>query len=96
VVEEHFRNLGAPLDPRAVVAEVGSLAALRTAACAGVAAAFVSRAAVQDDLEAGRLRIVPVAGVRIPRRFYVAWPADRPPRAAARRFVELARGRGSR
>ena len=94
VVAEHFENLGAPLDPAAIVAEVGSLAALRTAVCAGVAAAFVSRAAVQDDLDAGRLRAIPVEGVRIPRRFYVAWRADRPPHAAARRFVELARGRG--
>jgi len=96
VVEEHFRNLGAPLAARAVVAEVGSLAALRTAACAGVAAAFVSRAAVQDDLDAGRLRVVPVTGVRIPRRFYVAWRADRPPRPAARLFIDLARARGRR
>jgi phosphonate transport system ATP-binding protein len=94
VVEEHFRNLGAPLAHEAIVAEVGSLAALRTAACAGVAAAFVSRAAVQDDLQAGRLHLVPVEGVRIPRRFYVAWRANRPPGAAARRFMELARGRG--
>ena len=93
VVAEQFKNLGAPLDPRAAVAEVGSLASLRTAACSGVGAAFVSRAAVRDDLEAGRLRIVPVAGVRIPRRFFVAWRADRPPGAAARRFVELARAR---
>jgi phosphonate transport system ATP-binding protein len=95
VVEEHFVNVGAPLDPRAIVAEVGSLSALRTAVGAGVGVAFVSRAAVRDDLEAGRLRVVPVAGVRIPRRFYVAWRTDREPGAAARRFVEIARARGS-
>ncbi len=94
VVEEHFANLGAPLDPRAVVAEVGSLAALRTAVATGVAVAFVSRAAIRDDLEAERVRVLPVAGVRIPRRFYVAWRTDREPGAAARRFVELARARG--
>jgi phosphonate transport system ATP-binding protein len=94
VVEEHFQNLGAPLDPEAVVAEVGSLAALRTAAAAGVGVAFVSRAAVRDDLEAGRLRAVAVAGVRIPRRFFVAWRSDRELGAAARLFVELARARG--
>jgi phosphonate transport system ATP-binding protein len=91
VVEEHFANLGAPLDPRAVIAEVGSLAALRTAVAAGVAVAFVSRAAVRDELEAGRLRAIAIEGVRIPRRFFVAWRADRELGAAARRFVELAR-----
>jgi phosphonate transport system ATP-binding protein len=93
VVEEHFANLGAPLDPRAVVAVVGSLAALRTAVASGVGAAFVSRAAIHDELEAGRVRTVPVSGVRIPRRFFVAWRIDREPGAAARRFVEIARGR---
>ena len=94
VVEEHFANVGAPLDPRAVVAEVGSLAAIRTAVAAGVGAAFVSRAAIRDELEAGRVRALAVAGVRIPRRFYVAWRTDREPGAAARRFVEIARARG--
>jgi phosphonate transport system ATP-binding protein len=95
VVEEHFENVGVPLDPRSVVAEVGSLSALRTAVAAGVGVAFVSRAAVRDDLEAGRLRVVRVGGVRIPRRFYVAWRGDRAPSAAARRFVEIARARGA-
>ncbi len=94
VVEEHFVNVGAPLEPAAIVAEVGSLSALRTAVAAGVGVAFVSRAAVRDELESGRLRIVAVSGVRIPRRFFVTWRADREPGAAARRFVELARGRG--
>jgi phosphonate transport system ATP-binding protein len=94
VVEEHLANLGAPLDPAAVVAEVGSLAALRTAVASGAGVAFVSRAAVRDELEAGRLRVVPIAGVRIPRRFFVAWRSDRELGAAARRFVEIARSRG--
>jgi DNA-binding transcriptional LysR family regulator len=94
VVEEHFANLGAPLDPAAIVAEVGSLSGLRTAVAAGVGAAFVSRAAIRDELEAGRLRIVPVVGVRIPRRFFAAWRVERPPGAAARRFLELARAGG--
>lgn len=94
VVEEHFANLGAPLDPRGVVAEVGSLSAQRTAVGAGVGVAFLSRAAVRDDLEAGRLCALPVSGVRIPRRFYVAWRAGRAPSAAAGRFVEIARARG--
>ena len=56
VVEEHFANVGAPLDPRAVIAVVGSLPALRTAVGAGAGAAFVSRAAGQAGPEGGRLR----------------------------------------
>ncbi len=91
VVEEHFANLGAPLDAGAVVAEVGSLAALRTAVASGLGVAFVSREAVRDELEAGRLRAIAIEGVKIPRRFFVAWRADRELGAAARRFVEIAR-----
>jgi DNA-binding transcriptional LysR family regulator len=77
-----------------VVAEEGSLAALRTAVAAGAGVAFVSRAAVQDDLDAGQLRALEIRGVRIPRRFFVAWRSDRELGAAARRFVEVARSRG--
>jgi phosphonate transport system ATP-binding protein len=91
VVEEHFTNLGAPLDAGAVVAEVGSLAALRTAVASGLGVAFVSREAVRDELEAGRLRAIVIEGVKIPRRFFVAWRSDRELGAAARRFVEIAR-----
>ncbi len=91
VVEEHFANLGAPLDPTAVIAEVGSLAALRTAVASGLGVAFVSRAAVRDELEAGRLRAIAIEGVKIPRRFFVAWRSDRELGAASRRFVEIAR-----
>ena len=96
VVEEHLANLGVPLDPGAVVAQVGSVAALRTAVAAGAGVAFASRAAVRDDLEAGRLREIAIEGVRIRRRFFVAWRVDRPPGLAARGFLELVRARARR
>jgi DNA-binding transcriptional LysR family regulator len=51
---------------------------------------------VRDDLEARRLRIVPVEGVRIRRRFFVAWRTDRPPGLGARAFVDVVRRRGRR
>ncbi len=94
VVEDTFRNLGFPLDPASAVLEVGSLSGVKTAAASGLGVAFVSRAAVQDDVDAGRLRVVALDGVRIPRRFFVAWRKDRPPGLAARAFLEVARASG--
>ena len=91
VVEDTFANLGTPLDPGAAVLEIGSLGGVKAAAVAGLGVAFLSRAAAQDDVEAGRLRLVAIEGVSIPRRLFVAWRSDRPPGLAARRLVELAR-----
>jgi phosphonate transport system ATP-binding protein len=96
VVEDTFSNLGAPLDPAAVVLELGSLAGVKTAAASGLGVAFVSRAAAHEELEAGRLRAVAVEGVSIPRRLFVAWRADRPPGLAARELVEAARAAARR
>jgi len=91
VVEEHFENLGAPLDPAAVALEVGTLVGLKAAVLSGVGVAFTSRLAVRDELAHGHLRVLRIDGVRIPRRLFVAWRADATPSPAARRFVDVAR-----
>ena len=91
VVEEHFANLGAPLDPEAVALRVGTLVGLKAAVLSGIGVAFTSRAAVREDLEQGHLVALRIASVRIPRRIFVAWRRDREPPLAARRFLELAR-----
>ncbi len=91
VVEEHFANLGAPLDPRAAALEVGSLVGLKAAVLSGIGVAFASRLAIGEELADGHLVALRVDGVRIPRRLFVAWRADAAPSPAARRFVEVAR-----
>ena len=91
VVEEHFENLGAPLDRAAVALEVGTLVGLKAAVLSGVGVAFTSRLAVRDELAHGHLRVLRIDGVRIPRRLFVAWRADATPSPAARRFVDVAR-----
>lgn len=91
VVEEHFANLGAPLDPSAVALLVGTLVGLKAAVLSGIGVAFTSRAAVRQDLEEGHLVALRIASVKIPRRIFVAWRRDREPPLAARRFLEIAR-----
>jgi phosphonate transport system ATP-binding protein len=91
VVEDHFANLGVPLDPDAVALEVGTLVGLKAAVMSGIGVAFASRAAVREDLESGHLRAVPIAGVRIPRLIFACWRKTPGPSPAARRFVEVAR-----
>ncbi len=91
VVEEHFANLGTPLDPGAVALEVGTLVGLKAAVLSGIGVAFTSRLAVRDELAQGHLVTLRVDGVRIPRRLFVAWRREAARSPAARRFVEVAR-----
>jgi phosphonate transport system ATP-binding protein len=91
IVEEHFANLGVPLAPGAVALQVGTVIGVKAAVLSGIGVAFASRAAVRDDLEAGHLCAVRIAGVRIPRRIFACWRAEPGPSPAARRFLEVAR-----
>jgi phosphonate transport system ATP-binding protein len=96
VVEEHFANLGAPLDGSAVALHVGTLVGLKAAVLSGIGVAFTSRAAVREDLEEGNLVALRISSVKIPRRIFVAWRRDRELALAARRFLDVAREQGPR
>src|SRR5262249_4977705 len=51
VAEDHFANLGLPLDPAAIALEVGTLAGLKAAVLSGIGVAFSSRLAVRAELQ---------------------------------------------
>ena len=91
VVEDHFANLGVPLDPGAVALEVGTLAGLKAAVLSGIGVAFSSRLAVREELQSGLLQELPIASVKIPRQIFAAWRRDRELPLPARRFLEVAR-----
>lgn len=58
--------------------QVGSTEGVKAAVRAGVGVAFVSRLAAADDERAGALKIVPVEGLEIRRRFFwILRPDDR-------------------
>jgi phosphonate transport system ATP-binding protein len=91
VVEAQLEAMGTSLDPEAVELEVSSVEALKAAVAAGLGAGFASRLSVEDEVRAGTLRLVPVRGLRVPRRFFAAWRRAEGLSEAARAFLAEAR-----
>ena len=69
--------------------EVGSSEAAKRCVLAGLGLAFVSRHAVADELESGRLQLVPLSGLPVKRSFYVVRPRSTTPSSAAAALTEL-------
>lgn len=82
-----LRAAGLP-EPSAAV-EVGSAAAIVAAVSAGVAPGVLSRLAVDDDVELGRLVIAPVARIDLRRRFRAVWRRQTPLGPAARALAGI-------
>ena len=91
VVEAQMEAMGLALHPDAVELEAGSVEALKAAVSAGVGVGFASRLSVAADVAAGRLRIVPVEGLHVARRFFVVWRRGCELPLAAQSFLALAR-----
>ncbi len=91
--------LRALLGPQVQVSEpvlaLSTSAAVRAAVIAGAGPAVLSELAVADDLSAGRLCEVPVAGLDLRRTLRAVWLGSAvPPAGAARDLIALAAGRG--
>ena len=91
VVEAQLEAMGTSLDPEAVELEVSSVEALKAAVAAGLGAGFASRLSVEGEVRSGALRLVPVEGLRVPRRFFAAWRRAEGLSEAARAFLAEAR-----
>ena len=61
----------------AVVAELGSTEAVRQAVKSGAGVSVISLRAIQDDLDRGTLRTVPLEGIRLTRDFYLVTHKNR-------------------
>ncbi len=70
--------------------ELSGTSAVRGAVLAGAGPAVLSSLAVADDVALGRLRIVPVVGVRLERRLLAVWPLGSSPRGPASDLLALA------
>ncbi len=70
-----------------VVANVGSTEAVKSAVKAGLGVSIVLADAVGDDVAAGRLAAVPIAGAALEKTFYIARPADLPDQDVTARFA---------
>jgi molybdate transport repressor ModE-like protein len=70
--------------------ELSGTAAVRGAVLAGAGPAVLSRLAVGDDLQAGRLVAVPIAGLDLRRRLHAVWPAGTTPGGPAADLLDVA------
>jgi len=72
-VEAFLREAGVPIDDDAVL---GSDSGIKQAVMAGLGISILSRQALDLELAAGRLAILPVEGLPLPRQWFLVEPAD--------------------
>jgi len=73
-----------------ITLELGSNAAIKDAVRLGLGVAFLSKLAVQKELDAHDLQAVAVSGLSIVRHFYLVFQRGRPLSAAASAFLRCA------
>lgn len=93
IVEDGLRRRGVRLRDLDVRLELGLQESVRRAVEAGYGVTFISRTAVEADLEAGRLAEARVQGLEATREISLASAAGRARSRAAEAFVEFARSR---
>jgi DNA-binding transcriptional LysR family regulator len=93
IVEDALRRQGVRLRDLDVRLELGLQESVRRAVEAGYGVTFISRTAVEADLEAGRLAEARVQGLEATREISLASAAGRARSRAAAAFVDFARAR---
>jgi DNA-binding transcriptional LysR family regulator len=89
--------LGSGFVPLPPALALSTSAAVRAAVIAGAGPAVLSELAVADDLAAGRLRLVAVAGLELERTLRAVWMGSAtPPAGAARDLIAIATGVATR
>ncbi|MFQ5989780.1 MAG: selenium metabolism-associated LysR family transcriptional regulator [Candidatus Methylomirabilales bacterium] len=77
VLEDALRSAGLDTGSLTVVAELGSTEAIRQAVKGGAGISVISFRAIQEDLEHGTLRMIPLEGLRLTRDFYLIYHKNR-------------------
>jgi DNA-binding transcriptional LysR family regulator len=91
VVEEELRRAGLRLRSLEPRLELGLQESVKSAVGAGYGVAFISRTAIEGELEAGTLASARVAGLEPSRQLYVVRAKGRAPTRAGKAFLEFAR-----
>jgi DNA-binding transcriptional LysR family regulator len=86
-LEKSLERSGITLAGLNITLELGSNAAIKDAVKRGLGIAFLSRLAVQRELDAHELRSVAVSGLSLERHFYLVHHRRRPLSAAASAFL---------
>jgi DNA-binding transcriptional LysR family regulator len=93
IVEDALRRRGVRLRDLDVRLELGLQESVRRAVEAGYGVTFISRTAVESNLETGTLAEARVQGLEATREISLASAAGRPRSRVAESFVEFARAR---
>ena len=93
VIEDELRAAGSRLRDFDVRLELGLQESVRSAVEAGFGVTFISRSAVEADLEAGRLAVARVRGLDPAREISLVRSAGRSETRLAHAFVDFARAR---
>ena len=88
-LEQALKKIHLDIKDLQVVAEMGSNEAIRQAVKAGVGISIISRLAVSEDLEQGRLREVKIGKLPLPRNFYLITLKQRTLSPLAQEFKEF-------
>jgi DNA-binding transcriptional LysR family regulator len=93
VIDDELRSAGLRLRDLDVRLELGLQESVRSAVRAGYGVTFISRSAVEAELEAGELAEAQVKGLQPRREIALARASGRAPTRAAQAFVEFAKER---
>ena len=91
VIEDELRKAGVRLRDLDLQLELGLQESVRSAVVAGHGIAFISRLAIEADLDAGRIAIARVRGLDPVREIFLARASGRSETRAARAFTSFAR-----
>ena len=93
VIEDELRGVGVRLRDLDVRLELGLQESVRSAVRAGHGITFISRSAVDSDLDAGTISAARVEGLEPSREISLVRGAGRTPTRVAQAFVDFAKGR---
>lgn len=88
-VEEALRQAGFDPQRLRILAHLGSNEAIKQSVMSGFGAAFLSSLSIARELEHGEMKVVPVTGLIVERRFWLATRRERTLSPAAQAFARL-------
>ena len=92
-MEKSLERAGASLAGLNITLELGSNTAIKDTVKGGLGVAFLSRLAIQREIDADELRAVTVSGLSLSRHFYLVYHRRRPLSAAASVFMHFLESR---
>ena len=95
VIESALIKGGLKLKSLKVTMELDSTEAIKSAVESGLGVGFVSRLAIANEVRLGLLKVVPVAGLHILRKFTIVYPSGPAPQGPAGAFRRFALERSS-